>query len=217
MSNEGQINWDAVVSGFTSGYLGYVAGSRKFAGWEPLIKNYETRMSYLAYVKAMRPLSFLSAIPDALVIYREAILAYLFGLPDASIPTTLRCLEIGLSRKYSDTMGQPPPEKLYDLINWAENYLGNEKQTAHGFRILRNLIHGQSLLSEQDAIEAIRHITIVLNLLYPLSVMPIKTNYTCQNCNQPLTIDVPIEYNYLGNVFKPNCPHCSQLTSVLII
>ena len=217
MSNESQINWEAVVSGFTSGYLGYVAGSRKFAGWEPMIKDYETRMSYLAYINAIRPLSFLNAIPTAQVIFREAVLAYLFGLPDASIPTTLRCLEMGLAKKFMDVTGKPKPDKLYDLINWAEHYLGSRAQTAHGFRILRNLVHGQTVLAEQDAIEAIRHITIVLNLLYPLSVMPVKTNYTCQNCNQPLMIDVPMQHNYLGNIFKPNCPYCSQLTPVLIL
>lgn len=217
MSNQSPINWDALVSGFASGYLGYVAGSRKFAGWEPVIKSYETRMSHLAYVRAMRPISFFTAIPTAQIIYTEAVLAYLFGLPDASIPTTLRCLEMGLTNKYTDITGQPSPEKLYDLINWAEVYLGKRKETAHGFRILRNLIHEQSLLSEQDAIEAIRHITIILNLLYPLSAIPIQTNYTCQNCHQPLTINVPIQANYLGNVFTPNCPHCSQLTAVLII
>lgn len=216
MSNE-SVNWDALVSGFVSGYLGYVAGSRKFAGWEPLIKSYEARMSYLAYVKAIRPISFLTAIPSAEIIFKEAILAYLFGLPDASIPTTLRCLEMGLAKKYTDITGKQPPEKLYDLINWAENYLGNRAQIAHGFRILRNLVHGQTILAEQDAIEAIRHVTIILNLLYPLSLLPIITNYTCQNCKNQLQINIPFQENYLGNIFKPNCPHCSQPTSVLIL
>jgi hypothetical protein len=217
MSNESQINWDALIGGFMSGYLGYVVGSRKFAGWEPIIKSYDARMSYLAYVKATRPLSFIAAIPNAEIIYREAIFAYLFGLPDASIPTTLRCLEIGLAKKYTDVTGQPPPQRLYDLIDWAERYLGNRKQTAHGFRILRNLVHEQSVLSEQDAIEAIRHITIVLNLLYPILIPFVKTNYACQNCKNPLQIDVPLQDNYLGNIFKPNCPHCAQPTSILII
>jgi len=85
MSMEGQVNWDAVVSGFVSGYMGYVAGSRKFAGWEPIIKSYQGRMSHLAYERAIKPLSFFASIPTAEIIYREAILAYLFGLPDASI------------------------------------------------------------------------------------------------------------------------------------
>jgi len=217
MSNESQVNLDALVGSFISGYLGYVAGSRKFAGWEPIIKSYEARMSYLAYVKAIGPLSFLATIPTAEIIYREAILAYLFGLPDASIPTTIRCLEMGLAKKHTDVTGQPPPERLYDLINWAERYLGNRAQMAHGFRILRNLVHGQSILSEQDAIEAIRHVTIILNLLYPLLAMPVTTNYTCQKCKNPLTINVSMQDNYLGNIFKPNCPYCSQPTSILII
>lgn len=217
MTNESSVNWDALVSGFVSGYLGYVAGSRKFAGWEPLIKSYEARMSYLAYVKAIRPLSFLSAIPSATIIYSEAVFAFLFGLPDASIPTTLRCLEMGLSKKYTDVIGKAPPDKLYDLINWAEHYLGNKAQTAHGFRILRNLVHGQTVLSEPDAVEAIRHVTIILNLLYPLLPIPVTTNYVCQNCKNPLKIDVPPQDNYLGNTFKPNCPYCSQPTSVLIL
>jgi hypothetical protein len=219
MSNEGPINWDALVGNLMSGYLGYVAGSRKFAGWEPIIKSYDARMSHLAYVKATRPVSFFAAIPNAEIIHREAILAYLFGLPDASIPTTLRCLEMGLNHKHIIETGQPPPEnsKLFYLINWAEQYLGNRKQTAHGFRILRNLIHEPSILSEQDAIEAIRHITIILNLLYPILTPFVKTNYACQNCKKPLQIDMLIQDHYLGNIIKPNCPYCAQPTSILVI
>jgi hypothetical protein len=219
MSNEGPINWDALVANLMSGYLGYVAGSRKFAGWEPIINSYNARMSHLAYQKAIRPVSFFAAIPNSEIIYREAVWAYLFGLPDASIPTSLRCLEMGLTNKHTIETGQPPPEnsKLFYLINWAEQYLGKRREIAHGFRLIRNLIHEPSILSEQDAIEAIRHITIILNLLYPILTPFVITNYACQNCKNPLHINVPLPNNYSGNIIKPNCPHCAQPTSVLII
>jgi hypothetical protein len=216
--NRGEGNLEALVGSFIAGYLGYQAGSRKFAGWEPIIKNYETRMSHLAYNKAFRPVSFLATIPNAEIIYREAILAYLFGLPDASIPLSLRCLEIGLSNKYTRVTGQAPPtrDKLFKLIEWGEDYLKGEKGVAHGFRLLRNLIHGERVMVEQDALEAIRHISIILNLLYP------PPNYTtvfyfCQNCGGQSKLDVLTQDCYLGNVLNTTCAHCSRPTPVLVI
>jgi len=118
MINREQSNLDALVGSFIAGFLGYQAGSRKFAGWEPIIKNYDTRMSHLAYFKVIRPVSFLATITNAEIIYRQAILSYLFGLPDASIPTSLRCLEMGLAYRYTQETGQAPPrrDRLYNLI-----------------------------------------------------------------------------------------------------
>ncbi len=209
---------DALVGTFIAGFLGYTAGSRKFASWEPIIKNYNTRMSHLAYNKAIRPVSFLATITEAEIIYREAVLAYLFGLPDASIPTILRCLEIGLNYKYIIETGQSPPErgKLFRLIEWAEQYLGNRKDIAHGFRLLRNLIHEPSIMIEQDALEAIRHITNILNLLYPL-IQYATLFYSCQFCRTHSQQDWPIQECYLGNVLNTYCASCKQPTSVLVL
>lgn len=216
MNNRGEFNLDALVGHFISGYLGYTAGSRKFSGWEPIIKNYNTRMSHLAYVKCIRPVSFFAIIPEAEIIYREAMLAYLFGLPDASIPTTLRCFEVGIRHKYTVETGQPPPEKLYDLIEWAKKDLGSKRETAHGFRLLRNLIHGQSIMSEQDALEALRHITSILNLLYPLEVNT-KLVYSCQICRTQSRQNWPTQECYLGNVLNTYCASCKRPTSLLVI
>jgi hypothetical protein len=218
MSNQAKGNLDALVGSFIAGYLGYQAGSRKFAGWEPIIKNYDARMSHLAYNRVFRPVSFLAVITGAEAIYREATLAYLFGLPDASIPTSLRCLEIGLAHKYTSVTGTPPPKqgKLNHLIEWAEQYLGNRKEIAHGFRLLRNLIHEPSVMVEQDALEALRHITIILNLLYPLEGYA-KLFYLCQICGAQSQQDWPIQECYLGNVLNTYCATCKQPTSLLVL
>lgn len=217
MSNQSEGNLDVLVATFISGYLGYVAGARKFAGWEPIIKNYETRMSHLAYFKVLRPVTFLNSLPTATIIYTEAILAFLFGLPNASVPTTLRCLEIGLKFKYTEMTGQMPPDRLYDLIEWAEKFLGNKKEIAHGFRILRNLVHSTTVMTEQDALEAISYVTMLLNLLYPLYTMAITTNYTCRSCGTGLQVDIPALENYLGHILTYNCVHCRQPTSILVL
>ena len=41
-------------------------------------------------------------------VYREAILAYLYGLPNASLPLVLKCLEVGLKIKYEEIEGKKP-------------------------------------------------------------------------------------------------------------
>ncbi len=217
MSNQSEGGLDALVATFISGYLGYVAGSKKFAGWEPIIKNYGTRMSHLAYFKVLRPVTFLNEIPTATVIFTEAILAFLFGLPNASVPTTLRCFEVGLKVKYVQDTGEKAPDKLYSLIEWAEKYLGNRRDIAHGFRILRNLVHSPTIMTEQSALEAISHVTTIINLLYPLLTVSISTTYNCRNCGVGLQVDVPVQDNYLGNILTYNCVHCHQPTSILIL
>jgi hypothetical protein len=200
MSNQSGGNLDSLVATFISGYLGYVAGSRKLAGWEPIIKNYETRMSHLAYFKIVRPVTFLNTVETSPIIYTEAILAFLFGLPNASVPTTLRCLELGLKHKYTTETGQTAPDRLYELIEWAEEYLRDRKEIAHGFRILRNLVHSPTVVSEQSALEAISHVTAILNLLY---ILPPQIT--------------TVNENYLGNIFAANCYSCHQPTSILIL
>ena len=218
MDNRGQGNLDALVGSFIAGYLGYQAGSRKFAGWEPIIENYNIRVSHLVYMKAIKPVSFLSSITTAGTIYTEAVLAYLFGLPDASIPLTLRCLEMGLTDNYISITRQSPPtkDKLYNLIEWAEDRLKGNKGVAHGFRLLRNLIHGEYVMAEQDALEAMRHISIILNLLYPL---PNCTTvfYSCQTCGTQSQQDWPIQQCYLGNVLNTYCASCKRPTSLLVL
>jgi len=219
MSNQTGGSLDMLVGTFISGYLGYVAGSRKFAGWEPIIKNYETRMKHLAYFKVFRPVTFLNTFRTAQIIYLEAILSFLFGLPNASVPISLRCLQLGIAFKYNEDTGQSPPERLYDLIEWAELHLGKRKDIAHGFRILRNLVHSTTVMSEQSALETIEHVTTILNLLYPPLTPSVLTRYTCQNqnCRIELEVDVPLHENFLGNIFTVNCVRCHQPTSLLII
>ena len=219
MASRSEGNLDALVGAFIAGFIGYQAGSRKFAHWEPIIKDYDTRMKHLAYFKILRPVTFLDSFVTAPTIYTEAILAFLFGLPNASIPTTLRCLEIGLDNKYIEDTGQLPPDRLYDLIEWAEKYLGNRKEIAHGFRILRNLVHSTTAVSEQNALEAIEHVTIILNLLYPNPIFRISigTDYTCQNCGVGLRVNVPVFQNYLGNIYTANCYQCHQPAPLLVI
>ena len=70
---------DALVGAFIAGFLGYQAGSRRFANWEPIIRSYEDRMNHLKYFGVLRPVTFLNTIVTSRVIYTEAIFAYLLA------------------------------------------------------------------------------------------------------------------------------------------
>jgi hypothetical protein len=208
----------SVADTYIAGYLGYTAGSRKFVDWEPIITAYSGRISYLANARIPKPFNFTYSVAEAGYIYTEAVLAYLFGLPNASVPTTLRCLEVGLRNKYREIENEDPPDrfKLYDLVQWAQQYLRGRGEIAHGFRLLRNLIHGQLLVSEQDALEAIRHVSILLNILYEPSDT-VAVLYSCNICGQGSQIAVPKQEFYLGNKLSTYCATCKAEKNLVVL
>jgi hypothetical protein len=217
MNDQNETNWNTIISSLAVGYLGYVAGTNKYSSWEPIINNFKDRLSHLAYFRALRPLIFINETSNSLQLLNEAILAYLFGLPNASVPLSIRCLEIGIKAKYEKHTQKKAPEKLFDLIEWSEIYLNNKKEIAHGFRILRNTIHGTALVTEQVALETIINVVQILNHLYVLDALTIHTITLCKNCGAIIEANIPIHDNYLGRVLTFNCNSCMNPTSVIIL
>jgi len=207
---------DALVLGF-GGLLGYGAAILKYSKWEPLIKDFEKRLNHLSYLKVTIPYKFFKINKNYGQLYSESVYAYLYGLSNASLPLILRCLETGLRNKYREVEKENPKKlNLNNLIDWAENYLRDKKEIAHGFRILRNLIHSEKLISEQDVSEALRHISIILNLLYELP-KDTKLKVFCKNCNTEHQYVIQTHQYYIGNNMLFECDKFRQNINVIFI
>lgn len=204
---------DALVLGL-GGLLGYGVATLKYSEWEPLIKNFRDRLYHLSYLKVIIPYKFFEINENCRTLYRESLYAYLYGLPNASLPLILRCLETGLRNKYKEVEKKNPEKlNLNNLIGWAENYLRDKKEIAHGFRILRNLIHSEKLILEQDVLEALRHISIILNLLYELP-KDAKFKVFCKNCNIEHQYVIQTHQYYIGNSMLFGCDKSKQSINV---
>lgn len=190
------------------GALGFLLGRSVFASWEKFINRYNERTSHLSYNNIVEPVSFYGRIQNSRMVYGEAVYAYLFGLPNASVPASFRCLELALKKKYQETEKKSPKMNTYKLIEWSEKHLGNQKELAHGFRFLRNLIHEEKLVQEQDALEAIRHISKILNLLFPFETVILRG--TCGFCNTAYAYEADKSQCFLGNVIIIPCSHCAR-------
>lgn len=195
----------AGLGGLTIGGLfGYLIGSQKYAQWDSLITAFTERLKHLAYFRVLLPYNFYNLDLNYKILYLEGINTYLLGCPNASLPLMVRCLEISLKKKYSEIEKKEPEAELMNLLNWAEKFLKEKKEIAHGFRILRNFIHTQKLIKEQDALEAISHISSIINILYSL---PDKTNLQvyCNNCKELHYYHINTIDCFIGNNMSLNC------------
>ena len=189
--------------------MGYQTAKSKTASWENVIKKGDGNINLLATYKIIKPLNFIySSGENTGQLYREAVLAFIFGLHNSSVSTSMRCLEIGLRKKYAEVNQNQPPDKLVELIDWSETYLSSKKEIAHGFRILRNLIHSDTLVKQQDALEALRHVSEILNLLYPYEYA--TKNLTCSQCNKPGNYRIYSENCLLYNDISLKCNYCGR-------
>jgi len=196
------------------GGLGYLLGRGQFAGWENMINAYNERLNHLQYFKVIKPAKVFEDAAELQSIHRQAVLSYLQGLPDASVAMSLRCLEVTLKQAKTKLEGQEAKENLSNLIDWAGNYLGAKKDLAHGFRILRNLIHERTLVKEQDALEAIRHTTEIINLMYPFNT--VQMAHACPKCGMSSTYQIRKDDYYIGNTLNVGCGSCQQTSPLTV-
>ncbi|MCH7559903.1 MAG: hypothetical protein IIC67_00800 [Thaumarchaeota archaeon] len=198
------------------GGLGYLLGQGKHADWEPIIQNYKKRLEHLQYLKIPPPMGFLDTNTNIKTIYRESLLGYLFGLSNSVIPSLLRVLEQALIKKYKIVEGKSPSNdpSLKNLIDWAEKIIEKESQIAHSFRLLRNYIHTDILVDEQDAIEAIRHISKVIEKLFPTTIYGITG--ACNVCIKIQTQTIIPQFSFLGNTIRMVCGCGNAYTRILI-
>jgi hypothetical protein len=198
-----------------SGIIGYAFGRAPFQQLEGYINKYRERMERLAYDKVVEPLVFYQNVKNAKKLYAEAVFAYLWGLSNASLPVTMRCLELGLKEHYRSVEKAEPSLNLYKLTEWAEKGIGSRKELAHGFRIVRNLIHEDKVIEEQDALEAIRHVTKILNVIFPFSEAIITG--TCNFCNTAYKRSISSDECFLGNTLVIQCNNCRRSINHIIM
>jgi hypothetical protein len=195
---------DDLISLGLMGAAGYLAGAATYKGFEGMLKGFNDRFETLRRMQITIPYGLFKTNPDAQKIYRQGVLAHLFGLSDASVPMTVRVLELALKQNYKEKVGKESPSKLVDLIDWAEPLLGLRHGIAQSWRIIRNLIHGQELVTDMMAMDAIRHVSDIVNLLYPFESASIPT--TCPTCGGPQgTYYAPRHLALLGSNVKLEC------------
>lgn len=201
---------DIVAELLIAGALAYLFGRAPFIKWEGFINGFKKRVGHLSYNRIIEPLGFYEKVENGRKLYGEGVYSYLFGLPNSSLPTMFRCLETGLKQKYREVEGKEPSLNAFELIEWGERYLKNRKELAHGFRYLRNLIHEERVVEEQDTLEAIRHITKILNLIFTFPFVILKGS--CEFCKNPYEVKTKKEICYLGSTISIRCNTCRRST-----
>jgi hypothetical protein len=124
--------------------------------------------------------------------------------------TLLGALELSLISKYETAEGKKSPSDMafVKLIDWAESYLRGDVRLAEAFRLLRDFAHTNKLLQDQDCLEAIRHISMILEILSPSQNIVLNT--VCHYCHQPGIGSVPGGQGYLGNKIFLQCNNCKM-------
>jgi len=205
-----------LIAAQSLGYLaGYDLGRSSMQHWEPVAEAYDQRLSQLRFFRVVRPFGHFVAVPESTVSYNEAVYAYLFGLPNASVPMSTRCLELGLTHCYESSSPGSTRPKLNGLIHWAENKLGPRHHLAHSVRLLRNLIHQKTPIPEPSALEALRHVSLLVDCLLPFQTAYIVQ--TCPFCGAVYSYAVVRADYYLGSILTLSCGSCGKasLTQVL--
>jgi len=122
---------------------------------------------------------------------------------------SLKTLELGLKCKLGKKNA-----KLSNLIDELEEKY-RYKDLAHGFSILRNLIvHEEAECKEQDAFEALRHVSEILNRIFPFE--KVYYTITCNACKTSYEIEVKIDEFFLGNIIRTQCPKCRTVNTIII-
>lgn len=199
---------DSLADLLIAGGLGYLLAKGQNNEWKPVIENYKKRLEHLKFSQTPIPFGFLDQNSNMKIIYRESVFCFLFGFSNSCLPSLMRVLEQALISKYERTENKKPPNDmaLADLIDWAEKLLKEKTQVAHSFRMLRNYVHSENLISQQDASEGIRHISIVIDNIFPKQSFGL--NVTCPSCRKIETITIQPQMGVLGNTVGIRCGGC---------
>jgi len=194
--------------------LSYLAGTSKLQSWQRFVDQFNERLRSMKYAKIIIPIEYLKTNNNARVIYHEAVLSHLFGLPNASVPIIVRLLELALRSIYAkDEAGKHKPS-LNELIQLAEKELAEKADIAHGFRLLRNRIHGDTVITEQDSLETLRHVSILVNQVYPWHVYRINK---ISPCGHGVSLSINYEDFFVGNSIPFVCSICRNQYNETVI
>ncbi len=169
------------------------------------VSGYNNRLNMLVGAKIIPPTQLIFSNETLRKIYSESIMDYLYGSPNSSIPIIIKFFQITIRDKFRQVKGDPQANpKVEDIINWVEKFL-DQKTTAHGFQILRNLVHTEELVVDQDALEGIRHVSIIVNKVLPYEFTFIDA--FCSKCSTTHHYKFKKEDYYIGNDLTLQCPN----------
>jgi hypothetical protein len=210
-----------VIGVLTTGYqAGLEAAKQQYAGvlsWEPFVKALEVRHGQMVYQKVIKPIPTITANPATEAALSEAVRTYAFGFARSSVYNSGRLLEMALASAYELSEGKPPPKKLEDLINWFGAKYPQDKPLASSIQILRNTIHTIDVITDQMALETLRHATEVLNRAFPYAGSTYLTHMMCPSCGQVGAYDIGVSLLYLGNNVAFDCGKCRVTFNQLVM
>ena len=179
----------ALSKGF---FLGVARGEQNYADlavWRPFKDDFLRRATALTYQLVPKPIQALFDVPAIQVPLREAISAYLYGLPNAAAYCAGKALELGLRHlhqlAYPPKPGQEYRAPLLDaLIGWWGAAHPDPKTLAAACNQFRNTIHRVEFLNEADGLNAIRDCCTVLSHAFPIHETGAPHFYICTGCQK---------------------------------
>jgi hypothetical protein len=225
----------AIIVGIPIAYLSTIIDEYKYlySGSFSASPKLTNTVSNIKNNMVIMPYTFFTVNDNFRKVYFEAVYSYLYKLPNASLPTLVKCLEIGIKELYKQLKQQATLStkeeqfinnidnklaqikkhknqaaldnvELVDLIEAAHDYYPDKKQVLQYLRLLRNLIHSTNIIQEEAAKYALITITEVLNALYEIPES-IKIKVKCEICGDIHTYDLNKKEYYIGNVISLSC------------
>lgn len=180
------------------------------------IEGFNDRRKQFTCLNPIVPVAFFETSVAHRHIYVEAIRAYLYGIPNASISLVSKCVEVALRNRLTthgmsevtlkDKKVKLANTELYDLIASDEGsaLLKDRKEEATYLRQLRNHIHDARIVNDVYALQAISHMHDIILSLYP-NPQAVYVRYTCAYCSQSHTYTLKSTYYYPGASFSFKC------------
>ena len=180
------------------------------------IDGFNDRRKQLTRLNLVISVAFFETNATYKHIYVEAIRAYLYGVPNASVSLVSKCLEVALRNKLLTNGASVvitikgkkvklSDVDLYGLIESDEgsSLLRDRKEEATYLRQLRNHIHDARVVNDVYALQAISHMQDIILTLYP-NPQVVYVRYTCSYCRQQhiYTLDASNYYPGASHTFK---------------
>ena len=181
-------------------------GKSQARGFEEVIDKSKARLDHLAFFKVIPPIRLFSKVKVTTKFYKEAVWGFIVGLPNSSIAMSVKVLEVGLKRKYKEG-------RLIELIDKLQ-VESSMKDLAHGIRIIRNAVmHEEKEYSDADALEVLRHVSSILNRIYPFNSLLLFLQ--CPSKHE-FTESVENSKFYLANILRFKCPNCGKIVPYIV-
>lgn len=198
---------------FFGGLLGFLLGvAGRRPEWEKFAETCDNRLWHMTYFRVIIPYGAYSIGEVVKHSFGESYYAYLFGLPNSSVALSAKMLENALKEKYGEVeKTEPTGLGLAGLLGWAEKKLNLSKgPVGHAIRLLRNeLMHEERVVQETEALETLKHASLVLNELYPYP--NVSFSVPCPTCGAARElITLKMEEAYIGYVRQMFCSPCQR-------